>query len=194
LPFSQNPEAGFGAIAEGSNKNCKGGDEKMDIFEFAMEKEKFSEDYYRRLAEKTSNTGLKNICNMLAEEENKHYRVVELLSQKIQAKVAKTSVPDDAKKVFEKMRESAEKFNFNISELELYQKARDIEKQSRQFYIEKAEEVDDACQKGIFKKLANEEQKHFVLLENICDFIAKPQTYLENAEFYHIDDYAEGTF
>jgi rubrerythrin len=166
----------------------------MDVFEFAMEKEKFSEDYYRQLAEKTSNVGLKNICNMLAEEESRHYRAVEQMSQKIPAKVAKTSVLGNAKKIFEKMRESAEKFNFDISELELYQKARDIEEQSRQFYMEKAEEVADACQKGIFKKLANEEQKHFVLLDNICDFIAKPQTFLENAEFYHIDDYVEGTF
>lgn len=166
----------------------------MDIFEFAMEKEKFSEDYYRRLAEKTNHTGLRNICNMLAEEESKHYKVIEHMSQKIPAKVAETSILDNAKKVFERMRESMEKFNFDTSELELYQKARDIEKQSKRFYIEKASEVEDACQKGIFKKLADEEQKHFVLLDNICDFIAKPKTYLENAEFYHIDDYVEGTF
>ena len=39
---------------------------KMDIFEFAMEKEKFSEDYYRRLAEKTNQSGLRisAICSL----------------------------------------------------------------------------------------------------------------------------------
>lgn len=166
----------------------------MDIFQFAMEKERFSEDYYRQLAQQSNHKGLKYICNMLADEESKHYKIVEQMSKKIPTKVAQTPILDDAKKIFEKMRESTDKFNLNIGELELYQKARDIEKESRKFYLEKSEMVEDACQQGIFKKLANEERKHYVLLENICDFVARPQSYLENAEFTHIQDYADGIF
>lgn len=164
----------------------------MDILQFAMEKEKFSEDYYHQLAEKTDNKGLKNICNMLADEESKHKRIVEQMGQKIPAEVAQTPVLGNAKEIFEKMRQSAENFNFNISELELYQKARDIEKESRSFYLEKAEELKDSGQKEIFKKLADEENKHFVLLEKICDFVARPQWFLENAEMYRFDDYVDG--
>lgn len=164
----------------------------MDIFQFAMEKEKFSEDYYRQLAEKTDNKGLKNICNMLADEESKHYKIVEQMSQKIPAKAAQTLILSNAKEIFEKMRKSAENFNFDISELELYQKARDIEKESRSFYLEKAEELKDSSQKEIFKKLADEEQKHFILLEKICDFVDRPQWFLENAEMYRFDDYVGG--
>lgn len=164
----------------------------MDIFQFAMEKEKFSEDYYHQLAEKTDNKGLKNICNMLADQESKHYKIVEQMSQKIPAEVAQTPVLGNAQEIFEKMRQSAENFNFDISELELYQKARDIEKESRSFYLEKAEELKDSGQKEIFKKLANEENKHFVLLEKICDFVARPQWFLENAEMYRFDDYVDG--
>jgi len=33
----------------------------MDIFIFAMENKKFSEDYYRQLSKKTSNRSLSNI-------------------------------------------------------------------------------------------------------------------------------------
>ena len=102
----------------------------MNIFEFAMEKEKFSETYYRQLAGQTSDTGLKNICNMLADEEGEHYKIVEQMSRNISAEVAEAPVLHHAKEIFEKMRDSAEKFNFNISELELYQKARDIEEES----------------------------------------------------------------
>jgi rubrerythrin len=164
----------------------------MDIFQFAMEKEKFSEEYYRQLAGKTNNKGLKNICNMLADEESKHKRIVEQMSQEIPAEAAQTSILGNAKEIFEKMKQSAENFNFDISELELYQKARDIEKESRSFYLEKAEELKDSAQKEIFKKLADEEQKHFVLLEKICDFVARPQWFLENAEMYRFDDYVDG--
>lgn len=164
----------------------------MDIFQFAMEKEKFSEEYYHQLAGKTNNKGLKNICNMLADEESKHKRIVEQMSQEIPAEAARTSILGNAKEIFEKMKQSAENFNLDISELELYQKARDIEKESRSFYLEKAEELKGSNQKEIFKKLADEEQKHFVLLERICDFVARPQWFLENAEMYRFDDYVDG--
>lgn len=174
----------------------------MDIFEFAMQKEKYSEDYYRELASKIGNKGLKNIFNMLADEEAKHYKIVQQIRTQIPLKITDTPVLKNAKKVFEKMRGSTENFNppnvwrvkFDISELQLYEKARDIEQESKDFYLEKAEEVADTHQKEIFKKLANEEQKHFIILENICDFVAKPQSFLENAEFHHIDDYVEGVF
>jgi hypothetical protein len=49
----------------------------------------------------------------------------------------------NAKEIFESMKQSAENFDFKISELEMYQKARDIERESREFYLKKAEEVGD---------------------------------------------------
>ncbi len=166
----------------------------MDILKFAMDKEKFSENYYRQLTNKTSNKGLKNICNMLADEEVKHYEAVQQMRTKIPKKITDTEVLANAKQTFEKMRESPDKINPDINELELYKKAKNIEQESKHFYLEKADEVDNPDQKAVFKKLANEEQKHFIILENICDFVAKPQTFLENAEFYHLEDYVEGVF
>ena len=161
----------------------------MNIFDFAMEKEKYSEDYYRRLAEKTANIALRNIFTMLADEEATHYKIVSNMKKNVKPHIADTSVLSDAKEIFADMRDAAEKFDFNISQLELYKKAKDIEEQTREFYLEKKEQVDDTDQKEIFQKLADQEQKHFILLQNIVDFVAKPQTWLENAEWHHLDEY-----
>lgn len=164
----------------------------MNIFEFAIEKEKFSEHYYRELAEKTTNKGLKNICLMLAQEEAWHFKIIKDMQKKDAGIPVETQILTNAKKVFESMRQAAEKFNFDISELELYQKARDIETQSKEYYLEKAEEVEDEKQQKIFLKLADEEQKHYFIIDNICDFIAQPAWFLENAEMYRFDDYDGG--
>ena len=165
----------------------------MNIFDFAMEKEKFSEDYYRQLASKSGNKGLATIFNMLAGEEARHYKIVSDMKKDIAPDLAETKVLSDAKDVFAKMRESAKSFNFNISDVELYKKALDIEKQSRDFYLEKADEIAEAregmAQKEIFIELAEEEKKHYFLIENIIEFVSKPQTWLENAEFYHLEEY-----
>jgi rubrerythrin len=160
----------------------------MNIFDFAMEKEKYSEDYYRRLAGKSNNKGLETVFNMLADEETKHYKIVSEMKEDITPDLAETVVLSEAKDVFAKMRESAQSFNFNISQTELYRKALKIEKQSQDFYLGKANEVEKA-HKEIFLKLADEEKKHYFLLENIIDFVSRPETWLENAEFYHLEQY-----
>lgn len=166
----------------------------MDIFEFAKEKEKFSENYYRQLAAKTTNEGLRSVFEMLADEEAGHLRAVEEMRKKQPAPLPDSPILTDAKKIFESMRQSAEHFNFNISEAELYHKARQIEIESEKFYREKAAQAQDERQKNIFNKLAAQEHKHYILLENICSFVEKPQYFLENAEMYRFDDYAEGVF
>ena len=164
----------------------------MNIFEFAKEKEKFSEHYYHELAEKTTHKGLKHICTMLAEEEAKHLKIVQEMQNQNSGIPAESHVLQNARKIFESMRNSSEKFDFKISELEMYQKARDIEQESKEFYLEKAEEVEDERQKNIFYKLANEEEKHYSIIDNICEFLDRPNWFLENAEMYLFDDYAGG--
>jgi rubrerythrin len=161
----------------------------MDIFEFAMQKEKLSEDLYRQLATQTDDAGLKSIFNMLADEEAHHFGVVEQMRSKIPDKLSGTDVLSEAQQVFARMRDGTRKFDFDAGQIQIYKKARDIEKESRRFYLQKADEVEDPCQKGIFRKLAEEEKKHYFLLDNIIDFVARPETWLENAEFYHLEEY-----
>jgi rubrerythrin len=100
-----------------------------------------------------------------------------------------TDVLSDAKSIFEQVKQAADKFSFEASQVETYKKAQDIEKESREFYLQKADEVQDHCQKGIFRKLAEEENKHYFLLDNIIDFVSRPEQWLENAEFHHLEDY-----
>jgi rubrerythrin len=166
----------------------------MDIFDFAMDKEKYSEDYYRQLAARAPSVGLKNILTMLAGEETKHYETIRQMRDRTPVQVTDTPVLANAKAEFERIRGSADKFRFHVDEVRLYRKACDIERESLQYYRQKAQEVEDSTQKAIFLKLANEENKHLLIVQAICDFVARPETFVENAEMYHFDDYVEGVF
>jgi len=160
----------------------------MNIFEYAMQMEKDGEDYYRRLAQQTANKGLKTILTMLADEETKHYNAIERM-QTAEAHMAETTILTDAQNIFIQIKESDEKLDFDIKQTELYKKAQDIEKKSQDFYLEKANEVKEEYQKGLFLKLAEEEKKHYFLLDNIIEFVSRPEHWLENAEFYHLEEY-----
>jgi len=160
----------------------------MNIFIYAMQMETESQKYYRNLAGQTENKGLKTIFNMLADEEAKHYRIIEEMKITIPEKVSDSSLLPDAAVVFKQMADS-KSFDFGDEQTELYQKAQDIETKSRNFYLQKADEVEDDDQKGIFRKLAKEEEKHHFLLQNIIDFVSRPKTWLEDAEWYHLEEY-----
>ena len=57
------------------------------------------------------------------------------------------------------------------------------------FYREKAGEVEKDAHKNLFLQIAEEEKKHAFLLENVIDFVTKPDNWLENAEFHHLEEY-----
>ncbi len=160
----------------------------MDILQYAVQMEKDGEDYYRQLAQQTGNKGLKTILTMLADEEVKHCNTIEKMKTE-KPQMAGTTILADAKNVFVQIKESNEKSDFDTNEVELYRKAQDIEKRSEDFYEEKANEVKEEYQKDIFLKLAEEEKKHYFLLENIIEFVSRPETWVENAEFNHLEEY-----
>ena len=161
----------------------------MNIFEFAIEKEQLSEQYYRQLAQQAPHKGLISILTMLADEEQGHVEVVSKMKEGASVEVADTILLTNAKTIFAKMRQSKEKFKFGDSQIDLYKKAQDIEKESRSFYRQKAKESENPGHKAIFNTLAEEENKHYFLLENIIEFVSRPQTWLENAEFHHLEKY-----
>ncbi len=162
----------------------------MDIFQFAMKMEKDGEMYYRELSDKTSHEGLKHILTMLAKEEVKHYQIIEKMSKESgDIKIVETNVLEKAKNIFAQMKKNGSDISFAATEVDLYKKAREIEKASRVFYSEKADEAEDESQKRLFLRLAEEEQQHEFLIENLIEFISRPDSWLENAEWNHLDAY-----
>ena len=159
----------------------------MNIFEFAKKMEMDGEKYYRRIAAKVENAGLQHVLNMLAEDEVKHYNIISRMAQSEMPEMADSSVLNNAKNVFEKMK--GKPFNKNIGEIEMYRKAQRMEKDSVEFYEEKASEEEQAHRKEILRKIAGEEKKHYFLLENIINFVNRPETWIEDAEFNHLEDY-----
>lgn len=159
----------------------------MDIFAYAMQMEKDGEAYYRELADTANSKGLANILTFLADEEVKHYKIFKRMKEgKGEAPVS--HLLDDVKNVFAELREKGETFHFDAKQPEHYRKAQEIEKRSEEFYREKAKEVGDPAQAEILNKIADEEKRHYNVLENIIDFVRQPERWLENAEWHHIGE------
>ncbi len=157
---------------------------EMNIYEFAMNLEKEGEKFYRDLADKTEDKGLKSILLMLAEEEVKHYDLFKkMLDDADISTLPKMEVFEETASVFEQMKNTKEEHSFDKNQVEYYQKAVAIEEQNENFYRKEACNAKSEEHKKIFTRIADEEEKHLVVLKNLVEFITEPDNYLESAEF-----------
>lgn len=162
----------------------------MNVFEFAMQMEKDGEAFYREIAGNTKDAGLQKIFNTLADEEVVHYNTFKSLYEKTAAEAVESNVLEKAKNIFTEMKASG---GIDVSDataqIDAYRKAMKAEEEAYTFYEEKAQEADDPAEKKILLIFAREERRHYRLLENVIEFVSRPDEWLENAEFAHLEEY-----
>jgi rubrerythrin len=161
----------------------------MDVFEYAMQMEKDGEAYYRSIAAETESEGLRTILTFLADEEVKHYNIFKKMRDGKVDEVPESSLISDAKNIFQQMKESGETFDFKEKQVAYYEKAMQIEQDAVDLYLKHAEETDDPGEERNMRKIAEEEKRHYRLFESIRDFVQRPEQWLEDAEWNHLDEY-----
>ncbi|OCL25478.1 rubrerythrin [Orenia metallireducens] len=163
----------------------------MNIYDFALDFERENKDYYEECAEQTRDSNLKRIFNYLAKEERRHEEIVKKLKQEEEVAKIESDILPKAKEVF---KEIAKNISVNSEkpvqeDVNLYRKAVEMERSSYNFYKEKAEKVDISKIKEAFLKLAKEEKRHEIIMDNIVEHLERPLNWIEDAEFNHLDEY-----
>jgi rubrerythrin len=163
----------------------------MDIFAYAVELKKEKEAFYRQLARDAAYEGVRELFGLLADEEARHRQAIEEMESAVGVKLKATTIKKDAKRVFEKMKADIGKEEpaFEHRTLQLYAKALQYEEKAEKFYLAKSKEAPDSCQQEMFRNIANQERQHRAVIQSIIDFASKPERWLENAEWYHLEEY-----
>jgi rubrerythrin len=47
----------------------------------------------------------------------------------------------------------------------------------------------DADMKKVWRRIADEEQRHWITMENVIHFLDRPNHWLEDAEWTHLEEY-----
>ncbi|UCD16420.1 MAG: ferritin family protein [Candidatus Zixiibacteriota bacterium] len=166
----------------------------MDVFEFAMQMEKDGEKYYRKMAGQAENAVMKNILLELADDEVKHYNIFRQFKDGDFSAVGeitapRTTVLQNARNVFQQLSDKHQDLAFAVDVVSTWREAQKVEKKSEDFYREKADMESDADVKRTLHIIADEEHKHWVLIENVLQFLDRPRQWLEDAEWNNLDQY-----
>ncbi len=164
----------------------------MNSIDYALKLELDGKAYYEKQANLSDDERAKEIFKMLADDEQRHYEIINGFKSK-SYRYESTDTFKTTKNIFSEMLDKNEKFNVEISALEVYGKAVEMEKESVKLYSDYAKKTNVAEEKEILEKLAKEEKKHQIVLENLMEFIRKGDEWVESAEFSHLDEYDEFT-
>lgn len=160
----------------------------MDIFEFAIKMESDGQHYYEKLAATSPNPGIKHIMTMLSEDEIKHRQTIEKIRLST-CVMSETKILEHTRNVFEQIRDFGGAPELTGDEEEAYRHAMELENESIAFYLDRADQVETPEQKALFQQLAEEERKHHRLLAGLVEFVSRPKTWLEDAEYNSFGNY-----
>lgn len=161
----------------------------MDVYGYALQLEKDGEDYYRECAAQTASAGLRGILLMLADAEVRHYELFQRLQAGEEAVLGDAALLAGVVNVFVELRRSAGAGAASSTEAELYRKAQGLERKSWEFYESAARRAASPGEKLLFERVAVEERMHYRILQGIIDFVSRPEQWLENAEWHHLEEY-----
>jgi rubrerythrin len=167
----------------------------MNVIEFAREIESREERMYREMAEESPIEEIRSIFGFLAREEKLHDEVLQVMSQQTSLPpIEKSSILRDSQEVFKNLSKQFTKpgtiaidreyplgtaLELESKTLSLYEKA----------IAELPDNPDNERTRQILYQLVEQEQNHVRLVESLKDFQRHPYEWLENAEWYHLDEY-----
>lgn len=163
----------------------------MDLFNVAKQIENDSIRYYTTLAKQTPLRELAGIFAFLANEERCHYELFD--SWQKNGCVYPLSDPT----MVENLEDMCRKFIIHLKKIDIsiidhyeaYKKALKLEKKSIEFYEYGLELSVAYDQQELLKRIIAEEQIHVKLIESLMEFQRHPGEWLENAEWYHLEEY-----
>lgn len=162
----------------------------MNFFETAREMEKQTRQYYLDLAEKcVRNEGLKNILQMLAEDHEQHMQKLREMEDDECSDLQPAKTFDSIIKVFRDLQKKKETFSCDIDQLKMYQQAHELLQKKMKFYLSGKSQLSCPKNQAVLTDIIAEEQHQIFVLENIIEMVERPQTWIEDAEFTHLQDY-----
>lgn len=159
----------------------------MEILEFAIKKEAAMESFYRDLYYQTMDKKFAHVFYKMAEYEQNHLREIKKLGNPDydSQEFIKFSDDTDFYSIFKVYKDD---FKNLISYADTYQKLLKIERESENFYRQKALVETKAPNRNLLNYLADQEKKHAEFVEELLELVLESETKLENAEWNHPRD------
>lgn len=159
------------------------GDDIMTSLEFAIEMELDGQKYYLEQAKLNESNSVKNVCLLLAKDEEYHANILKRKMSEMSYALEETGSYTQIKNIFKDMANFKSQINEIPAQLEFYRSALENEKKSINLYIELLAKTYDEKERELFHYLIEQEKLHFKILEHLTSDLRHAEEWIESAEF-----------
>ena len=155
----------------------------MNALEYAINMEHDGEKYYTEQAERNRNNSLHTVCSMLANDENRHARLLIKKAGDLPYDLVNMDACSATKNIFKDIGDFKSEIKTMPSQLDFYAMALEKEKQSIDLY------TDFLCKSGsddeikLFEFLIRQEKQHYEIFDELVTLLSHAEDWVENAEF-----------
>lgn len=162
----------------------------MDVFDFAVQMESDAETLYHKLVAENPHPGIQKIFTDLAGDERRHKQIFQALKERQSPDVVTESKAlERAKNIFKQILSENQEPPPAMANLDSYRYALSLEAEAVALYNDAAKRESDGELKKLLLRIAEEEQQHFNVVENIYNFVNAPNQYLAWAEFSNLGEF-----
>lgn len=158
-------------------------DERLkSLIELAIQMEKDGIKFYEELSTKVPYEPAKKMVLSFADDERRHLRILnEITSMDIEKYLVENLPKEKVKTVFDEVQGSIDTVTLQ-DELSSLKIALDMEEKSYKLYDEAFSTEKDENLKKLWKRLADEERRHYDIFWNTYDFISNPEEWILREE------------
>jgi len=162
----------------------------MDLIEMALDLEQKTIATYQDLADQcASHEGIRHILQMMVDDHQEHFKSLNRMREQKQFHPESPKVFKEIRGLLEKIQHSKDTFSCDIDQLNLYRKALDQVAEKKRLYEQIRERLETGGGRRLMDVLIKQEDKQAFVLNNIIEMVERPQLWLEDAEFSHLDEY-----
>ena len=174
--------------------NSASNDINKDILSKAIKFEEDGRKLYLECAEKTEHQWGKSLFQSLADDEVKHIaRLKETfntlsISEKFTAGPLPLAAEKQWKNIFEKAQDTIDTVvKASTSDIDALQLGIDFEERGIKYYSTLSEESNNPLEKKFYRVLAQEENRHFLILKDSHELLTDPASWYEKTEKIGLD-------
>ena len=162
----------------------------MNFLETARDLETQIQHYYQELADKCAdNEGLRYILSELIMDHKQHGSKLQLMTDDKCPELKTSESFHAALNFFRNLQKEQETFSCDIDQANMYRQAVELIERKIEFYEKAISDLNCADEQAVITEILKDEKRHKFVLENIIEIVTKPHSWLENAEFNHLDEF-----
>ncbi len=161
----------------------------MNIVQFAQHQEEQLSVHYRQLADLAPHVAIQELLVYLAQGETQHRDSLLKVQEGWVGRLSNHFDVSHSASLIKKAEDMLDEWGMDFTELDQYQRARDVELQLERFYLDRACETQNPLEHQFYQEIAQEEHRHFIIMEDLCSLMARRITHIAHPHPEHRAQY-----